>query len=117
MKTFGALISVLGGLLSLLLSGGVYALGESAETVDTTTAEVLSGMGSIGMGISVMILLLSVFAFMSSGRLAGMMLIVASFFGFFTGGGIPMGLSFLGGIFCMAGGGNRVTMGSNYTEA
>ena len=52
---------------------------------------------------------------MSSGRLAGMMLMVASFFGFFTGGGIPMGLSFLGGIFCMAGGGNRVTMGGNYT--
>ena len=115
MKIFGALLSALGGLLALVLSGGVYALGESAETVDTTTAEVLSGMGSIGMGISVMILVLSVFAFMSSGRLAGMMLMVASVFGFFTGGGFIMGLAFLGGIFCMAGGGNRVTMGGNYT--
>ncbi len=52
---------------------------------------------------------------MSSGRFAGMMLMVASVFGFFTGGGFPMGLAFLGGIFCMAGGGNRVTMGGNYT--
>jgi hypothetical protein len=115
MKIFGALISALGGLLALVLSGGVYALGESAETVDTTTAEVLSGMGSIGITISVMILLLSAFAFMSSGRLAGMLLCVMSVFGFFTGGGFLMGLAFLGGIFCMAGGGNRVTMGGNYT--
>jgi hypothetical protein len=72
-------------------------------------------MDSIGMGISVMILVLSAFAFMRSGRLAGMMLIVASILGFVTGGGIPMGISFLGGIFCMACGGKRVTMGGNYT--
>lgn len=115
MKIFGALISALGGLLALVLSGGVYALGESAETVDTATAEVLSGMGSISMGISVMILVLSAFAFMSSGRLAGMMLCVASVFGFFTGGGFIMALPFLGGILCMAGGGGRVTMSSNYS--
>jgi hypothetical protein len=117
MKNFGAVISALGGLLALLLSQGVYALGEQAETVDTATSEVLSGMGTIGTGVSVMILLFAGFAFMSSGRFAGMLLIVCSIFGFFTGAGFLMALPFFGGIMCMAGGGNRVAMGSNYTEA
>jgi hypothetical protein len=115
MKTFGALISALGGVLALIMSGSVYSLGEGAATVDTTTSEVLSGMGTIGTSISVMILVFSVFAFMSSGRMAGMLLILASIFGGFCGAGLFMGLPFFGGIFCMGGGGKREPFGNNYT--
>jgi hypothetical protein len=115
MKLFGAILAALGGIIQLLFSQTLSAMGESAETVDTGTSEVLSGLGAIGTGIAVFILISSVFAFLSSGRFAGMLLCVLSVFGFFTGGGFMMALPFLGGIMCMAGGGSRVTMGSNYT--
>lgn len=115
MKIFGALVALLGGLIHLVISGGVYAVGQVASTQDTTTSEILSGFGAIGTGVAILILILSGFAFVSSGRFAGVLLVLLSVVGFFTGGGFIMALPFFGGFFCMAGGGNRVTMGSNYT--
>jgi hypothetical protein len=115
MKIFGALVALLGGLLHLLLAGGVYALGQAAETQDSDAAALLSGFGAIGTGVAVFILIAAGFAFVSSGRFAGVLLCILSVLGFFTGGGFLMALPFFGGIFVFAGGGNRVTMGSNYT--
>ena len=115
MKPFGAIIAALGGTIQLFLSQTVASMGEAAETVDTTTSEVLAGMDAIGTGVAAIVLVLAGFAFMSSGRFAGMLLCIASFFGFFAGGGFTMALPFFGGIMCVAGGGSRVTIGSNYS--
>jgi hypothetical protein len=115
MRIFGALIALLGGLLHLLAAGGIYALGQSAATEDADAAAVLSGLGAIGTAVAIFILIAGGFAFVSSGRFAGILLIILSVVGFFTGGGILMALPFFGGIFVAATGGSRVTMGSNYT--
>jgi hypothetical protein len=115
MKIFGALIALLGGLLQLLAGTGMYALSQTEEAADAGAAEVLSGFGAAATGVAVFILIAAGFAFMSSGRFAGVLLMALSVVGFFTGGGLLMALPFFGGIFVMAGGGSRVTMGSNYT--
>jgi len=115
MKIFGALIALLGGLLQLLAGSGMYALSQTDEAAEAGAAELLSGLGAVSTGVAVFILLAAGFAFLSSGKFAGVLLMVLSVLGFFTGGGFLMALPFVGGIFVMAGGGNRVSMGSNYS--
>jgi hypothetical protein len=99
------------------MSQDLISVGKAADSVDAGTGALLVFAGKIGTGVAVLILVLSMFAFMSSGRLAGMLLCIASALGYFifAGDAVAMGLPFLGAVLCIAGGGRRVTMGSNYS--
>ena len=107
MRIFGALLGLLGGLLQLLAGSGLYALSQTDEMVDAGASDVLSGFAAASTGVAVLILIASGFAFISSGRFAGVLMMVLSIVGFFTGGGLLMALPFFGGIMVMAGGGRR----------
>jgi len=117
MKMLGAIAAALGGIIQLFISQDLASVGKAADTVDAGTGALLVDVAEVGTGVAVAILVLSLFAFMSSGRLAGMLLCFASALGYFifAGDAFAMGLPFLGGILCMAGGGNRVVMRSNQT--
>lgn len=107
MRIFGALIALLGGLLQLLAGSGLYALSQTDEAADAGTSELLSGFAAASTGVAIFILIAAGFSFVSSGRFAGVLLMVLSIVGFFTGGGLLMALPFFGGLFVMAGGGRR----------
>lgn len=116
MKTFGAILAALGGIIQLFISQDLVSVGKASDTADADIGALLVLVGEIGTGVAVVILVLSLFAFMSSGRFAGMLLCFASGLGyfFFAADAFAMGLPFLGGILCIAGGGNRVVMRSNH---
>jgi len=116
MRIFGALLALLGGLLQLLAGSGMYALSQTDKMVDAGASDVLSGFAAASTGVAIFILLAAGFVFVSSGRFAGVLLMILSILGFFAGGGLLMALPFFGAILVLAGGGgSRVTMGSNYS--
>lgn len=117
MRMLGAILAIIGGLIGLMGYGTFMSLGSTAEQVGTDPAVsgALMGFGALGAGLFVLIILLGAMAFFTTGRGAGVLLMIISFFGIFIGAFFFVIIPFIGGLLVLAGSGSRVTMGSNYT--
>jgi len=98
MKKLGILLALLGGVLKMVDPYHLNLISDGAAQTP--------GMGATGIGlVPIAILVASGCGFIGDGRLAGIVLMLVSIYGFFFDGGLLIALPFFGSLMIIGGSG------------